>query len=240
MTKQELTAFFINQIETERIKKGLKQHEIAEKLEMSLAGYRKMISGQTDSISLFTAYKAAELFGKTLNSMCIENERNQTIDTVYRASESAYTRIKYYVSYQDQYRKHYEHCSSEGCKYVDLVIPNGFFKDGMILDSYGLSKLEVKNIYDEEIHKALKITENSLIPAYVKGDILLINETMARNGDISLLMNAKTRRFYIRRIIIKEVIVCEPLNGKGEDLIIRQEDRKEWIDFGHVVATLRE
>lgn len=239
MTKQELTAYIIQRIEKERIKRGFTQQEIAAKLELSVAGYRKIVAGQTDSISLFTAYKAAELFDISLNTMCMDNERNQTADIVYRASDSTYSRIKFYVDYQYKIKNYRQSSHTGENKKIDLIIPNGFLQDGMILDSYGLTRMNIEDKYDEEIHKAFRITSNAFIPAYVRGDTLLINESAARDGDISLLMHIRTRRFYIRRMFIQEDYICQPLNWKGEEMVITQEDRKNWIDFGHVVVTLR-
>ena len=56
MQKQELKNTFIDTLERERTIRGWTQWEMAEKLEMSVPGYRKMVSGMTDSIALYTAY----------------------------------------------------------------------------------------------------------------------------------------------------------------------------------------
>ena len=52
MQKIELKNAFIDILERERTLRGWTQWEMAEKLEMSVPGYRKMVSGLTDSISL--------------------------------------------------------------------------------------------------------------------------------------------------------------------------------------------
>lgn len=59
MQRQELKNSFINTLEKERTIRGWTQWEMAEKLEMSVPGYRKMVSGMTDSIALYTAYRAS-------------------------------------------------------------------------------------------------------------------------------------------------------------------------------------
>lgn len=59
MQKQELKNTFIDTLERERTIRGWTQWEMAEKLEMSVPGYRKMVSGMTDSIALYTAYRAS-------------------------------------------------------------------------------------------------------------------------------------------------------------------------------------
>ena len=45
MQKQELKNTFIDTLERERTIRGWTQWEMAEKLEMSVPGYRKMVSG---------------------------------------------------------------------------------------------------------------------------------------------------------------------------------------------------
>lgn len=54
MTKQELAKNFSLNVERERMRLGFTQAEMAKKLEMSLSGYKKMISGETTRIDSYT------------------------------------------------------------------------------------------------------------------------------------------------------------------------------------------
>ena len=56
LTKQELVKNFTLNVEKERLKLKLTQAQMAKKLDMSLSGYKKMISGVTTIIDLYTAY----------------------------------------------------------------------------------------------------------------------------------------------------------------------------------------
>lgn len=238
MNKQELTDIFVTRIEEERIKRNWKQHEIAQKIDMSVSGYRKMISGKTDTVSLYTAYKASVLFDIPMVSLCTGSVRMGLINKIQTMPESVCNRIDYYLECESKILNSYQELDVQS-KYVDVLIPTGFMRDGMQVNSYTVDKILIKDIYDEEIHKGLLVSENSYVPAYAKGDVLLINETMARNGDIVLLLYAPTRRFYIRKLVIRDdYFECRPVSGRGDNFIITQEERKQWIDVGHVVAVL--
>lgn len=237
MNKQELAQIFVKRLEEERIKRGWKQYEVAERLGMSLPGYRKMIAGHTESISLYTAFMASTLFDMSMLSFCAESTRMEIIDKLQKVPDSVCDRVNYYLTNEEKAYQFYRNLQVKQ-KVIDVLKFPRFMKDGMQIDSYLVEKHVIKDIFDEEIHKGIYVSENSYIPVYGKGDILLINENMARNGDITLLLHAKTRRFYLRKLLIKDEFECHPINGRGEIFVIPQAERKEWIDCGHVVAAV--
>lgn len=237
MNKQELSQIFVKRIEEERIKRGMKQHEVAEQLEMSLPGYRKMIAGRTESISLYTAYLASMFFDISMASLCAGSTRLEIMDKLQKVPDSVCDRVNYYLNSEEKAYNYYRNLQTKE-KVIDVLSFPNFMKDGMQIDAYLVEKYVIKDIFDEEIHKGVYVSENSYIPIYGKGDILLVNEEMARNGDITLLLHAKTRRFYLRKLLIKDEFECHPINGRGETFTISKEERKEWIDCGHVVAVV--
>lgn len=235
MNKQELAQIFVKRLEAERMKRGLKQYEVAERLEMSLPGYRKMVAGHTESVSLYTAYLASALFDIPISSFYASSSRMEIIDKLQRVPESVCERVNYYLTSEEKAYHYYNNLKAKE-KVIDVLKFPQFMRDGMQIDSYLVEKYIIKDIFDEEVNKGIYISDNSYIPLYGKGDILLINETMARNGDIAFLLHAKTRRFYLRKLYIQKEYECHPINGRGEVFTISKEERKEWIDCGHVVA----
>lgn len=61
MDRKETRDNFITNVEKIRIEKGYTQTELADLLDMSISGYRKMVAGETNTISLYSVYKVYEL-----------------------------------------------------------------------------------------------------------------------------------------------------------------------------------
>lgn len=69
MTRQELAGNFVNFVEQERIKLNLTQAEMAQKLELSVSGYKKMVAGETTRIDLYTVKLLHDLTGSWIFEM---------------------------------------------------------------------------------------------------------------------------------------------------------------------------
>ena len=57
---------FLENVERERVALHLTQKQMAQKLDMSLSGYKKMIAGETAKVDLQLAYRMYDLTGKYL------------------------------------------------------------------------------------------------------------------------------------------------------------------------------
>ena len=57
---------FLENVERERVAMHLTQKQMAQKLDMSLSGYKKMIAGETAKVDLQLAYRMYDLTGKYL------------------------------------------------------------------------------------------------------------------------------------------------------------------------------
>ena len=96
MQRQELKNSFINTLEKERTIRGWTQWEMAEKLEMSVPGYRKMVSGMTDSIALYTAYRASLVLNIPIPILYGSTEyRDQVLNKIYNAPAATCNRLEY-------------------------------------------------------------------------------------------------------------------------------------------------
>lgn len=241
MQKLELKNTFINMLERARTVRGWTQWEMADKLEMSVPGYRKMVSGLTDSISLYTAYRASVVLNIPIPVLLGSQEfKDQLYDKLYHMPISTCRRIDYYLQHDEKLRMMQNISENEG-RIIDVITLTGYMKDGMDFDSAEIEQMCIPKHFSSKIMRGIRITENSLLPVYAKGDILLLDEDMARSGDTAVVQNMKTRKLYVRKIIVKDLNCYElhPVHGRGTVITITQEERTEWFDYGRIITVLR-
>lgn len=241
MHKLELKNAFIDTLERERTIRGWTQWEMADKLEMSVPGYRKMVSGLTDSISLYTAYKASSVLNIPIPVLLGSHEyKDQLYDKLYHMPISTCRRVDYYLQHDEKFRV-MQNANENESRIIDVITVSGYMKDGMDFNSAEIEQICISKHFSPKIMRGFRITENSLLPVYAKGDILLLDEDMARSGDIAVVQNMKTRKLYIRKIIVKDANCYElhPVHGRGAVIAISQEERTDWFDYGRVITVLR-
>lgn len=241
MHKLEIKNAFIDTLERERTLRGWTQWEMADKLEMSVPGYRKMVSGLTDSISLYTAYKASVVLNMPIPVLFGSQEfKDQLYDKIYHTPISTCRRVDFYLEQDEKIRLAQYEGENKG-RIIDIVTLSGYMKDGMDFDSAIIEQVRIPDTFSQKIARGFKVTENSLLPVYAKGDILLLDEDMARSGDTSVLLHMKTRKLYVRKIMVKDATCYElhPVHGRGSIITISQEERTEWFDYGRIVTVMR-
>ena len=92
MTKQQIHMNFVENLEKERCTAGLTQYQMAEQLDMSVSGYKKLISGETTKVDLYTAYRLCAFTGKWFFELC-----EGTADTMIK---SIAAKLRYLSPYQ--------------------------------------------------------------------------------------------------------------------------------------------
>lgn len=240
MDKTEIKKAFIENIERERVKRGWTQQEMAEKIDMSAPGYRKMVSGNTDSISLTTAYNCSKVLNVTIPILCGSKElRDKVANDLHHTSESICRRTEYYISYSNKVNEARANYYS-GKRIIDVFTMQGYLTDGMYLNSRTVEKKLIPNKYGDRVIKGFRINENSFLPAYAKGDVLIVEETTSRDGDITLVLHLPTNRVYLRKIVFAEQYELHPINNRGAVIYIPREERYQWFDYGPVIGYLRE
>lgn len=235
MNKLAIKQAFIDRLELERSIRGWTQQEMAEKLQMSLPGYRKMVSGMTDTIALSTAYMASEIFNIPISIMCGSTKtKDRVAQKIYEAQESICKKVDYYLDLNKEMAMVYPGLQDK--KSINVITLTGYMADGMYLDSYTSEKREIMDFYRPNVTKGMMVTEDTFLPVYAKGDLLLLDESPARSGDIVLMMHIHTRKFYLRKMIFSQYIELHSICGRGEVIRIAHERRREWLEFGHVVT----
>ncbi len=243
MTKQELAKNFSLNVERERIQLGLTQAEMARKLEMSLSGYKKMISGETTKIDSYTAFLMYQLCGKWLFEM-IDHPVHaaEAISKLKYLTESQLRFVSAVINIEYDFLVHQEVPDD----YISVLVPTGNMQDGMIYDSADIIKVNAsiyRRRFGSDLHFGIKITSSHLHPVYNKGDIILVSRNPIRDGDTGVFINKEDGRAYIRKFHQAEPCVLEPINGFGKPFYVNNSSPQEmepWIKVGYVLCKMKQ
>ena len=239
MNKLELNHNFATNIEIERSRLGLTQKEMAERLELSLSSYKNIINGACLNVGIYTAYLCYKVTGKMLFELCDCNlEGYDTVKKLRELSDNQKKFVDGIIDFEREFR-----APSKGDDYITVLCPTGDVYDGMIWDSFSLSKIEV-SAYRKKFHFdcGVKVTSNHLHPTYIAGDVLLVALKPPRNGDVGIFINKASNRAYLRRYVQTEPVRLEPINNFGQTFLVNPKsevEMSEWIKFGIVVSKVR-
>lgn len=240
MHKENMKDKFIENLEKGRVKQGLTQQQMADKLEMSLPGYRKMVSGNTEIVDLCKAYKASNILNIPLSILCgSENIRDRITNELYHSSDGMCSRIDYYLEYSKKVHNAVSNTTTEG-RVIDVLTMQGYMTDGMQMNSRNIEKKIIPNKYGNRAVKGVIITEHSFLPVYTKGDVVLLEETTSRHGDICMVIHLPSQRLYLRKLIFGECFELHPITNRGDVIYIPHSERSDWFDYGHVIGYVKE
>lgn len=229
---------FIHNVERLRTKLGYTQSEFAEMMDMSISGYRKMIAGETNTISLHAAYLVSDLTGVPIdNLMGIENNQVQSMEYYRNLSQ----RQRNFVDTVILFEKEMKEKKMDQDNYCTLVIPTGDMRDGMDYDSCGYEKINIGNygkIYKDSLAFALKVTNNFFSPVYIENDILLIgNDRALRLGENGIF--TCEGKVYLRCLADRNPVVLKPIVSLGKKIVISHDDLIKWNKIGYVLKKIR-
>ena len=238
MDRKETRDNFIVNVEKIRIQYGYTQTEFAEILGMSISGYRKMVAGETNTISLFSAYKVHELSGISITQLMGIEDQQAEIAQMYKNLSG---RQRNFVDSVIRFEYGMKGATCDNHHLCTLVIPTGEMKDGMDYDSCAYDKIDVGlygEMYNDHLAFALKVTNNYFAPVYLEDDILLIgNDRVANLGEIGLY--TCDGKAYLRRITDRNPVVLEPLTYIGKTIIIQRDSLVKWNKIGYVIKKIR-
>lgn len=237
MNRQELATNFVEYVEQERMRLDLTQAEMAKKLDLSVSGYKKMVSGDTTRIDLYTA----KLLHDITNSWMFEFIKDEIREA------SLIRKIKYLSKNQIQLLEAISDIeimknNSEKKNIITVFIPTSDMKDGMIYDASNIESLSIPEKYFHHIDCGIRITSNHLHPVYHLGDTILIKCEPPRDGDIGIFIHKPTGKVYIRKFRQQSPCQLIPVNGYGTVIMVdshNEYDMNQWIKFGYVVATIK-
>lgn len=237
MNRQELATNFVDYVEEERVRMNLTQAEMAQKLELSISGYKKMISGETTRIDLYTA----KLLHDTTRSWMFEwvKDEIKEANLLRKLKHLSKNQIQLLEAIADiETMKNV----SEKQNIITVFIPTSDMKDGMIYDASNIESLSIPEKYYHHVDCGIRITSNHLHPVYHMGDTILVKCEPPRDGDIGIFIHKPTGKVYIRKF--RQLSPCQliPVNGYGTVIMVdskNEDDMNQWIKFGHIIATLK-
>lgn len=242
MTRFDINETFAENLEKERTRLGLSQREMADKLELSLSAYKRLINLTTAKIDLFTVYRLYLLTGKMIyDFMGISDTYSSLHKKIMYLSPQQIAYVDGLVDFEIEFALHHEDADD----FISVYVPTGNMEDGMIYDSSNVEKVniaEYRRKYGNRLTCGIKITSNHLHPVYNLGDILLISKRPIRDGDTGIFINKESGCAYIRKFHQTDPCSLEPINDYGETFYVNSKDKNgmdNWIKFGVVITKIR-
>ena len=141
MTQQKILLNFIDNIEKERVRLNLTQAQMAQKLDMSVSNYKKLIAGQYRRPNLFLAQRLYELTGKLLFEFFdFDSPKLNAISKFMKLSDTQRSFIEGIIDFELAFSTSKEENTDD---YLTVLIPTGNCEDGMIWDSANVRKVNI-------------------------------------------------------------------------------------------------
>lgn len=217
---------------------------LSEKSNVPYETLKKLMNGKINNPSLISIAKIANAFDCSVDYLITnQSEAPETIEPApvkpyYETilPKRSITFIKEIVDFELELSKKN---SNAGSYLIPVLVPTGHMKDGMLFDSTYTENVDISD-YDDDIKKlimcGIKITNKSLHPTYLEGDILLVSKDRhPAYGETGIFLHDNC--VYIRKYLYGTPSILMPVNGVGEDIIAN--DLSEWHVFGRVLTTLR-
>ena len=249
MTRKEMIDNYAQSMEAERINLGLSQAEMAKELELSVSTYKRIISGESNKVDIYTLYLLCNLTNKF--AFEIMGGDAPFLDTAARLRDLSSAQLNFVhdiITFEVDFansQKKIKNPATDIDDYVTVITLTGDMEDGMIFDSFNVAKEylpQYRKMFGSLLSMGIRITSNHLHPVYHKDDILLISKTPIRDGDIGVFIDKETNRTYIRQFRQTSPCITETLNDYGETFTVDSDnpaDMSKWIKFGKVLTKVR-
>lgn len=239
LSKLDVIHNFATNLEIIRNSLSLSQSEMADKLYMSLSGYKRIIGEQTEKIDLYVVYVLHEMTGKYFFEIINAHDRvSHIVPKLRKLSDSQLAFVNSIIDFEIAFKPH-----SELNDYITVLNLSGDMYDGMVYDSSATEKVNAapyRKLFGSDLTCGIRISSHHLSPVYNYGDIVLIGCRPIRDGDVGIFIHKETNRAYIRKFD-RSTKSLEPLNCFGESfsLDVCSADMDDWIFYGRVLAKMR-
>lgn len=245
MTREEISINFGTNIELERTKLGYSQAKMAKALDMSLSSYKRILTGETAKIDIYTEHLLYQLTQKL--GFEYTGDPDPYLDAFQRMRRLSRTQLRtisalidFELAFSETLNR-----SEQDIDYITVLVPTGNMEDGMIYDSSFTEKLNVaayRKRYGDLIDIGIRVTSSHLNPVYHRNDILLVCQRAIRDGDTGIFIDKNSGLLYLRKFRQGHPFRLEPVNGYGRVICIDGDSREEanrWANFGFVVTKVR-
>lgn len=227
-----------------RVAFNLSQKEMAYYLKTSLANYRKIIQGDTESIRYAYGRYLSELTGIYINDLfdsVIDIDSLDTFPYMKLIKQTSMTQRKNTRARLEIQAKMRDDEDGETVT-LEMVTPNGEFFDGFTLDTLSYYEVKIpKYIYEEhkkELLCAVRMPTSYYKPTFMRDDIVLIGRSRApRENEISVLIH--NHEIFFRKIEMGDKIRLVSIKDKMPTILLDpKEFDKEWDIYGYVITRL--
>lgn len=245
MTRTDIANNFGLNIEHERFRLGYSQAKMAKALDMSLSSYKRILTGETTRIEMYTVHLLYRLTNKL--GFELSEEHDPYLDAFHHMRKLSVPQLRTISSLIDFELAFTEDllAGEQEADYITVLVPTGSMEDGMIYDSYSTEKINIASYrkrYGDLVDIGMRITSDYLNPAYHRNDVLLICQRPIRDGNTGIFFDKETGLLHVRKFRQGYPIRLEPINGYGKTICIDSNDRSamdRWTHIGYVVTKMR-
>lgn len=207
--------------------RGISKDELAEMCDLPVETIRNIYYGKTPDPKASTVMKISKALNITVNCLmgeCSHSSEERALLQYFRAC-GHHGRSVILLSAKFEALTAKEEREAKDKHTVPCLIPHGDIHQGIVYDA-----CEVVDIYTskEEAYVAIKMCNNDLVPAYCKGDILLIANRFPANNEYGVFY--QNGRAYIRQYIEEENqyrLKC--LHNYAKDMVFKRMDEIEYV-----------
>lgn len=214
--------------------KGWTLKTLSDKSGVPYETLKKLANAKIDNPSLQSVARVAQAFDCSLDSLFTEEP-----DLTHKLHSLPSRSLEFVEAITDFELALMNREKNSGQCLLPVVVPTGVMEDGMIFDSLYTEYLDATPYFSQfgpRLMCALKITDDSFHPTYLKGDLLLIaRNRQPRYGTTSVFLH--DNQLYIRKFIPGTPPRLDPLNNHGASIYMV--DSNSWTLFGCVLTVVR-
>lgn len=201
--------------------------QVAEMADLPLETVRGIWYGKTPDPRVSTVMKLAKAFGMSVN--CFMGQCSHTLHE--RALIQHYRTCGHHGKSLIELVARYEALTAKAEReapdkhLIPCIVPQGDIRAGIIYDTCLTEEIETSV---PEAYIAIRMTNNDLVPAYCKGDIILLENRFPDAGEYAVFL--KGDRVYIRQYLEEDGqyrLRC--LHNQGKDLVFHRMDEIDYI-----------
>lgn len=209
------------------VERGMSKEELAESCDLPIETIRNIYYGKTSDPKASTMMKMSKALNISINCLmgeCSHPSEERALLNFYRGcgnhGKSIILLIAKYEAIMAKEERETPHRHVVPC-----LMPQGELRHGILFDN-----CEVMDIYttEEDACMAIKMMNNDFVPAYCKGDVLLIANRFPENNEWGVFL--KNGRAFICQYVEEEKhyrLKC--MHNQSKDLIFKRMDEIEYV-----------
>jgi len=201
--------------------------EFSEMCNLPIETVKNVYYGKTTDPKISTVMQMADALKLSVNCLmgkCAHTKEERAILQNYRScGHHGKSLIELVAKYEAGAAK--AERESKDRHMVPCLVPQGDIRSGIFYDDCEVIEIETAT---KEAYVGIKMVNNDLVPAYCKGDIILIENRFPRNGERAAFFSGN--RAYIRKYVEEDgAYRLKCLHSMGEDMIFKRMDQIEYI-----------